>query len=127
MSQDPFQEKRHHPRVENSIPIKITAADADFVTESKNISCSGVYCKIEKFLEPMTKLQILLLLPMRKAGKVATKKISCGGVVVRTENILQEAGFNTAIFFNDIRSKDSRTLAEFVEGVRAQQKSPAKI
>ena len=126
MSQDFIKEKRLHPRIDNSIPIKISAEDADFVTESKNISCSGVYCKVDKYIEPMTKLKILLLLPMRKAGKVTTKKVSCGGVVVRTENILHEEGFHTAIFFNDIHSKGSRMLAEFVDGALAQQKASAR-
>jgi len=107
-------ERRSHPRAENNVPLKISSADADFVTETKNISCAGAYCRVSKYLEPMTKLKIVLLLPLRKKGRVTTKKISCCGVVVRTENILNDEGFNTAIFFNDIHPKDSRTLAEFV-------------
>ena len=122
MSSSGFAEKRRHQRVENSIPLKISAADADFVTESRNISCSGVYCKVDKYLEPMTKLNILLLLPIRKGNKITTKKISCGGVVVRTENILNDEGFNAAIFFNDIHARDSRALAEYVENAAAGQK-----
>jgi len=126
VSQSHVPERRRHPRVENSIPIKLSAADVDFVTESKNISCSGVYCRVDSYLAPMTKLRILLLLPVRKATKVTTKKIACGGVVVRTENSLSEEGFNPASFFNDIRPQDSRTLAEFVENAMAQQKAPAR-
>jgi hypothetical protein len=110
-------EQRKHPRVENNVPVKISAPQADVVTETKNISCSGVYCRVNKFLEPMTKLQITLLLPVKRAAKISTRKITCGGVVVRTENIPGEDFFNSAIFFNDIHPRDSRVLVHFVDSL----------
>jgi hypothetical protein len=110
-------EKRRQPRVDNNLPLKISTDDIDLVTETKNISSSGVYCRVGKFLEPMTKLRITLMLPIKKTGKTSTKKVLCGGVVVRTENIPEGDGFNTAIFFNDIHPRDSRVLAQFVESL----------
>ncbi|MBF0330600.1 MAG: PilZ domain-containing protein [Candidatus Omnitrophica bacterium] len=108
-------EKRRQPRVDNSLPVKISTDDIDLVTETKNISSSGVYCRVSKFLEPMARLRITLMLPVKKTGKTSTKKVLCGGVVVRTENIPDGDGFNTAIFFNDIHPRDSRVLAQFVD------------
>ena len=119
-------ERRQHPRVANNVPVKISCPLADFVTQTQNISCSGAYCRVSKYIEPMTKLGVTLLLPIKKNGKVATKKVSCNGIVVRTENIPNEKEFYTAIFFNDIHPKDSRTLAEFVAGIMAEKKSAAK-
>ncbi len=116
-SQHQSIEKRRHPRVENNIPLKICTPDVDLVTETKNISCSGAYCRVNKFLEPMTKMDITLLIPFKKAGKSTTKKVVCGGVVVRTENIPGGDGFNTAIFFNDIHPRDSRFLADYVQSM----------
>lgn len=110
-------EKRAHPRVSNNIPLKISTADVDLVTETKNISCSGAYCRVNKFLEPMTKMAVTLLIPFKRAGKATTKKVVCGGIVVRTENIPGEDGFNTAIFFNDIHPRDSRFLADYVQNM----------
>jgi hypothetical protein len=110
-------EKRRHPRIENNIPLKISTEDVDLVTETKNISCSGAYCWVNKFLEPMTKMAVTLLIPFKKVGKATTKKIVCGGVVVRTENIPGGDGFNTAIFFNDIHPRDTRFLAEYVQNM----------
>jgi hypothetical protein len=112
-----FVEKRRYPRVENNIPLKISTGDVDLVTETRNISCSGAYCWVNKFLEPMTKMAVTLLIPFKKAGKATTKKITCGGVVVRTENIPDGDGFNTAIFFNDIHPRDTRFLADYVQNV----------
>jgi c-di-GMP-binding flagellar brake protein YcgR len=114
-------ERRQHPRVPSNVPVKITSPGADFVTETRNISCSGAYCRIDQYLEPMTRLGITFLLPVRKDGKVTTKRLSCNGVVVRTENIPNEKEFYVAIFFNDIHPKDTRTLADFVAGIQVTQ------
>ena len=119
MSAHESVEKRHHPRVENNVPVKISSLAGDLVTETRNISCSGAYCRVNQFLEPMTKLQVTLLLPVKKGDKITTKKVTCGGVVVRTENIPHEDGFNSAIFFNDIHPRDSRLLADHVERAMA--------
>jgi len=121
VSQKDHKEKRQHPRIEHSIPVKICAPSVDLVAATKNISCSGVYCRASKYLEPMTKLKVTLLLPVRKNGKPGTKKIICSGVVVRTENIPNEDAFNMAVFFNDINPKDSRALADHLQGVLVEK------
>ena len=116
-------ERRQHPRVVNNVPVKISCPLADFVTQTQNISCSGAYCRVNTYLEPMTKLGVTLLLPVKKNGKTATRKVSCNGVVVRSENIPNDKEFYVAIFFNDIHPKDSRTLAEFMAGIIPVKKS----
>ena len=68
-------------------------------------------------LEPMTKLKVYLLLPLRKSDKMTTKKIICQGVVVRTQAAAGEDYYDTAIFFSDIAPQDSRAINEFVESV----------
>ncbi len=65
----------------------------------------------------MTKLKVYLLLPLRKSDKVRPKKITCQGVVVRTQAVLGQDYYDTAIFFSDIAPKDSRTINEFIESV----------
>jgi hypothetical protein len=115
VSSKPFLERRKHPRIEKNVPLKLSWADADVVTETRNISCAGAYCRVSKYIEPMTRVEVTLLLPVKKGEKVTTKKITCRGVVVRTENIPDGEEFYTAIFFSDILPKDSRILAQFVE------------
>ena len=111
------QEKRRHLRVEQNIPLKISSELGDILTETKNLSCSGAYFCVEQRLEPMTKLKVHLLLPLRKSNKVTTKKITCQGVVVRAKAVSNEKYYDTAIFFSDIAPKDARTISEFVESV----------
>ena len=112
------QEKRRHLRVAYNIPVKISGDNGDILTETKNLSCSGAFCRMSQRLEPMTKLKVHLLLPLRKSEKVTTKKITCQGVVVRTQaSSGSEDSYDTAIFFSDIAPKDSRTISEFVESM----------
>jgi len=112
------QEKRRYPRVEQRIPVKISSDHGDILTETKNLSCCGAFCRMNQRLEPMTKLRIHLLLPWRKNDKVTSKKITCHGVVVRVVTVADsEDHFDTAIFFNDIAPKDIRSISEFIESV----------
>lgn len=110
-------ERRRHPRLYHSVPVKISSGDLDIVTETSNLSCSGAFCQCGKFIAPMTKLKLNLLLPLRKNNKILTKHIHCEGVVVRTESAKSGDHFLTAIFFSDINPRDSQTITEFVESL----------
>ncbi len=107
-------ERRQHPRIDGSIPLKISSGDFDIVTETQNLSRNGAFCRVSQYIEPMTKLKIHLLLPFRRNDKVTTKKVSCSGVIVRTEAIEGEESFNVAIFFNDIQDRCADSIAEYV-------------
>jgi hypothetical protein len=109
-----MQERRQSIRLDNNIPIKICQEDGDLVTETGNISRSGAYCRVNRYIEPMTKLKVHLLLPIRKKGKDVTKKISCHGVVVRTEPALGKEDYNIAIFFNEMAQKDAQCISDYI-------------
>ena len=94
----------------------------DVVTETRNLSCNGAYCRVNKYFEPMTKLAIHLLLPLKKGQKIMTKKISCQGVVVRVESQPGNDYFNIAVYFNEIDKKDARCISEYVGSVLAEKK-----
>ncbi len=114
MSQQGPIEKRLSPRIVHSIPVKISGPSADLVTETKNISVSGAYCRVSDYIEPMTRVSLTFLLPVNKNGKMSSKKIVCGGVVVRSEHVPFEEAFNIAIFFNDVRPQDHQYLEDMV-------------
>lgn len=108
-------ERRQDPRVDNNIPLKISSDEFDIVTESKNLSSSGAYCFVDQQLEPMTKLKIQLLLPLKKKAKTVVKKISCHGVVVRSQTLPGNKSFSVAIYFNDIQEKDKKVIVEYIK------------
>ena len=114
-------ERRRDQRLDNNLPIRIFLDQGEAVTETTNISRSGVYCRVSQFIEPMTKLKVQLMLPVRKNGKVLSKKISCQGVVVRIEEFIDEQ-YNVAIFFNDITMRDADNIADYVRSYSDQQK-----
>ncbi len=107
-------ERRRHARLEHAVPVKISSGDFDIVTETRNISCSGAFCQVSRHLAPMTKLKVHLLLPLRWGTKTVSKRIDCEGVVVRAQSVLQGDRFDTAIFFSDIKPRDSAAIARFV-------------
>jgi len=117
-------ERRKEPRLENNIPVKICREEGDIVTETVNISRTGTYCRVNKYIEPMTKLKIHLLIPSRKSGKVVTKKISCQGAVVRVEPIHgEDNSYNIAIFFQDISKRDTDHISDYVNSFLEGQDS----
>src|SRR3989338_3298501 len=107
-------ERRKDHRIDRRVPVKICSEGGDIVTETGNISRSGAYRKVTRYIEPMTKMKIQLLLPLKVNGKNVNKKISCQGVAVRTEPISGEEAYNVAIFFNDITQKDAEIIADFI-------------
>lgn len=111
-------ERRKHPRTENILPLKISKKGLDVITETRNISCSGVYCRVDRPIPLMSKIGITLLLPIYTGNKVKTKKIRCNGVVVRSEpTIVKEvdtACQNIAVFFSELSTNDKNRIAQYV-------------
>ncbi len=118
-----FQERRKHVRLEKNIPVKISSDEFDIVTETKNLSCAGTYCRLNKYIEPMTKLGLQLLIPYKKNNKIVTQKVTCEGVIVRIESQEGQSYYNAAIFFNDIRPKDARFIERYIHSTLSEQTS----
>ena len=111
-------ERRGHPRTETILPLKISKRGLDVITETRNISCSGIYCCVNKPLPLMSKIGVTLLLPVYRRSRPGTERIRCNGVVVRSEPaIVKEAVTayqNIAIFFTDLSRKDKNRIGQYV-------------
>lgn len=110
-------EKRCHARIKKNLPIKIKHKDFDFdiVTETKDISCAGAYCQVDRYLAPLTKIKTKILLPFKKKNK--SQYIDCTGIVVRSEktnNNLEEQ-YNIAIYFNEINKTNMQKINHFIK------------
>ena len=68
-------ERRRYPRSNKRIAFTISLNDYDLVAESRNLSCNGVYCSVNRAIPEMTRLRMLLNLN----GVYA----ECEGTVVR--------------------------------------------
>jgi len=114
---DSGAERRRYQRVSKSLAIKLKDREADFVTETKNVSCIGAYCTVNAYVPVLTKLRITLILPKCKDVK-ASKPISCEGTVVRIEKCppsLEHSQYNLAIYFNQISKGDMKVIDHYVK------------
>jgi hypothetical protein len=117
-------DKRKYPRIVEILALKLCGCESDIVTETKNISANGAYCSVNEPIEPMTKLDIILLVPLNRKKK-SMKKIFCKGIVVRKE-YAQGNGrhtWNLGIYFNEIKENDRKVLTRYIDSVL--NRSPA--
>lgn len=110
-----ISERRRYPRITKELPLKIKTDNYDLVTQTKNISCIGAYCFVNKYIPPMTKISVVIVLSLKSKSKAktTTKKVQCKGVVVRTEENPPQ-GYNIAIYFNEISQREKNKVAKYV-------------
>ena len=114
-------ERRTAPRIATQLPLRLADDHQEIIAHAQNISASGVYCTLSRFIAPMTKLQIQFDLPDRHRST----RIRCQGVVVRAEPAIpnpQQACYNVAIFFNDLSERHRLAIARYVQ--RHDARSP---
>ena len=118
------QERRRAPRVSERVPIALTGEGAGIQAESENLSAAGVYCTLDRFIPPMTKLQVQLELP-DGAKRV---RVRCEGVVVRVEPVITNAErgrYHVAVFFSDLAERDRTAISRFVAKRLAARAEPS--
>jgi len=110
------ERKKEIPSLYLRPPIKISNQEFDVVTETKNISGNGAYCSVDKEIPIMTKLRIVILVPLIKRGKKFLKKINCKGVVVRSQPIRNNGKnfYNIGIFFCEIKETHRKVLFSYI-------------
>ncbi len=104
------KERRKAQRVDARLKLEVrlprTDGQQDRATlETRNISTSGIYFEADHFIEPMTKLDMVLQLPVpSKGGKGEARlaPVHCEGIVVRVVPEAPEPGrarYEVAVFF----------------------------
>jgi len=111
-------ERRKHLRIAQKLPIALSANGYDFTTTTQNVSCVGAYCNIDKYVPPFTKVLVKMNIP----NAAASCKVSCHGVVVRTEDD-RNRGFNVAIFFNEIADAQRKKISRYISQLLSQGSS----
>ena len=109
-------EKRRSPRVKRQVTLRIKGDDYDLTGRTRDISCIGTYCTVNKYIPPFSLISIILLLPLRINNQNTICNVRCQGVVVRTEENLENNGeYNIAIYFNRVRKLDKARLLQYVQ------------
>lgn len=115
-------ERRKHPRLKDkNISIKLSGEGVNPITQSLDVSASGVYCKVDSKIPLMTRVKITLSLPAVKGGPGALT-MDLDGVVVREHPVKKEGKiehYDIAIFFNTLMPRERMELMEYINS-RAQ-------
>jgi hypothetical protein len=93
------------------------AETAQLVTESQNISASGVYCVAGHYLAPLSKVALTIVLPRLPGSRGTKELIKCDGIVVRCEPATArktEKAFQLACMFSGLDERRRQLLEEFV-------------
>lgn len=113
-----IEERRKHQRIKRHVPLKVADKSFDIITETVDISPTGLYCRVTRFLTLMSKIEVILFVPTKTNGR-HTKRIRCRGVVVRAEPVIlkdaDRAHYNIAIFFTYISKRDQKIIESYVE------------
>ena len=118
------QERRRAPRVVERVPVALTDEGKAFQAESENLSATGVYCTLDRFIPPMTKLQVQFELP----DGARHVRIRCEGVVVRVAPIVTTATrgrYHVAVFFSELTEHNRAAISRFVSQRLAARSSPS--
>lgn len=111
-------ERRKYPRIKDEkISLKVKSEQFDTtISQSLNISASGVYCKVDKQIPLMSRVKIILMLPSDiKGGKM--KKVDTDGVVVREHPVTENGKilhYDVAVFFDNLSAKDRETIKDYI-------------
>jgi PilZ domain len=116
------RERRVSLRVDARLSMRVEGApdggpSAQIVTESQNVSASGVYCLASHFLPPLSKVQLTIVLPRLPGHAHAQELIKCEGIVVRCESLPQkksEPHYQLACMFSGLDRAKQEILEEFV-------------
>lgn len=109
----PQAERRRAPRIAERVVLAITDGGTELSTETKNLSASGAYCTLDRFIAPMSKLQLRFELPERSRRTT----VRCAGVVVRVDPVIagaERARYNVAIFFTELSERNRSAISRFV-------------
>ncbi|MFO7915804.1 MAG: PilZ domain-containing protein [Candidatus Krumholzibacteriales bacterium] len=112
-----IKERRRAERIDVSIPLDVSGEGDRASGETINISMNGIYFRSNQHIDPLTKVQMGLVIPVGEGGEEKEEKAMFDGVVVRTEPEKRDDepdAFRIAVYITYM-SKDSRAvLSDFI-------------
>jgi len=122
---DTSTERRKSQRVEASLKLEVKLPSGEEGStpaslETINISSSGIYFRSEHYIEPMTKLAMMLELRVPAAeegGEMEVDTVPCEGIVVRVtpeKDQLEVEKYEVAVFFTNIEPRGVKALESHV-------------
>lgn len=115
-----FKDKRVHTRYKTKFPLKIYEPDlGSFSTTTINISAGGAYCTVPKFIAPMTKMMLKMVVPHhQKNGKLKEEVVRCEAAVIHIKPEKGDKGvdkYEIGLLFTNLKEKDKKKIEIYVK------------
>jgi len=114
-----MEEKRNYPRVRADLEwlfvVQVTSDCSSVITETKDISCSGIRCCVDDFFPENQEVEVVLLLPLTEKGLIF-EKVKCRATTVRCVAVRKEEkeAYETAFTFIDLKDEDRKKIDQYV-------------
>lgn len=93
--------------------VQILWNDSVIISEVRNISNSGLKCRVEEYLTPGSVVNLLLLLPITEQG-LRFRRIDVSSKIVRCQQIEEEA-YDVGLRFELLDPKTLEDLSQYIE------------
>ncbi|MFH1305279.1 MAG: PilZ domain-containing protein [Candidatus Omnitrophota bacterium] len=111
-------ERRKFPRIKDkNISIKLLGDGFNTITQSLDVSASGIYCKVSRHMPVMTRVQVVLSIP-GKTRAASSMRMNVDGIVVREHPVKKDGEvqyYDVAIFFNTLLPKERKQLMQYID------------
>jgi hypothetical protein len=119
---DDRSERRRAPRAPVNVEMELggdgAGAEGALATESLNLSAEGVYCTTPRYIAPLTRLELTLLIPNDGDDPRGGKRVvRCEAVAVRSYPERESTScraYELACYFTSMEEDDRRALREFL-------------
>jgi c-di-GMP-binding flagellar brake protein YcgR len=116
------KERRRLSRADAALSMRVEGGSTDgglvpIVTESRNISGSGVYCYSPHYLAPLSKVALTIVLPAVSGRTPSQRLLKCEGLVVRClagEGARKDRAYQLACSFVGLEPVTRDRLEEYV-------------
>lgn len=128
------KERRRATRADARLSMRVEGAPseealAQIVTETQNISSSGVYCHSPHYLAPLSKVALTIVLPGMPGRNGARRLLKCEGIVVRcmaadrvaARSTGARGGYQLACSFISLGDPTRRLLDDYVSWRNLQE------
>ena len=111
-------ERRRAPRIaDEGLSLEVKGGDFDIMTHTLNVSASGIYCKVEKEIPLMSRLQLMLMMPDPAKDDKSSVGVEVDGVVVRQHPVIIDGHvkhYDIAIFFENLSPKHREMISDYI-------------
>lgn len=117
-------ERRKAPRIQDEgLSLKLKGGDFDVMTHTLNLSASGIYCKVEREIPLMSRVKLMLMVPIDGKDGIRQVSIEVEGVVVRQHPVIIDGRvkhYDIAIFFENLEPRQREMISGYISRKKSQ-------